>query len=208
MTVDTRPRTADNLPHPDWRRHPAMLMSGRPLAWGALAYLVVFAGGVVLLTGEVRGLWLGIGIFVGGWIFTAIMDNRSRAEQHTFKLMLNTRFDANFIKSMRETSRFLRQHSGTITKELAKEICNETEDGHNLTVRQSIGSVLNIYEIIAISIYFRDADEFLLREYYNGLVLSHYEQLLPMIGEWRKGDPENFVYFEWLAKRWRDNDEI
>lgn len=185
-----------------------MLISGRPLAVGAILFVAVLAGGTWLFTGETRGLWLGIGIFVAGWIFTAIMDNRSRTEQHTFNLMLNTRFDDNFIKSIRETSRFLRQHNDEITQELAEKLYNAKQKGNDLVVRQSIGAILNIYEIIAISVYYRDADEFLLREYYNGLVLNHYKKFSPMIAEWRKSDPETFVYFEWLAKRWRDNPEI
>ena len=170
--------------------------------------MVVYVGGIVLLTGEAQGLWLGIGIFVAGWIFTAVMENRSRTVQHTFNLMLNTRFDDNFIKSIREVSRFLRQHGETITEELVERIYKASEKGDDLTVRQSIGAILNTYEIVAISVYYRDADEFLLREYYNNLVLDHYQKLSPMISEWRKLDSEAFVYFEWLAKRWRDNPEI
>ena len=84
-----------------------MLMSGRPLLVGALLFAVVLAVGTWFFTDENRGLWLGIGIFVAGWIFTAVMDNRSRAEQHTFNLMLNTRFDDNFINSIVKTNKGL-----------------------------------------------------------------------------------------------------
>ena len=102
----------------------------------------------------------------------------------------------------------MRERDGKITKELAKKLYDSKDEKDGLATRQAIGAILNVYEIIAISIYFGDADEYLLREYYNGLILGHFESLFPMIEEWRKTDPETFVYFEWLAKRWRDNPEI
>lgn len=191
-----RPRTATTLPKRpfDWLLAPRRLLIGAVLFGLALIFLVF------RWAPEPQGFWLGISIFVAGWIFTAAVNVRNRIKQHTFDLILRTRFEPTFVTSARAIlNRF--GDIDIVGKEDARSIYHST-DVVNLDLRNGVSSILNFYEILSISIYYFDADEVILKEYFYDLIVVSYKRLQHFVSVWREHDPEAFVYFEWLYTRW------
>lgn len=193
-------RTVDTLPKPSLLDFP---LTTERLLLGALFFVVIVVLVSLTLPVNARGFWLGISVFVVGWMFTSALDIRNRVKQHTFDLMLRTRFEATFLDSMRHISKKFK-NTDMIPAETAKHIwdAEEQEEEEEVKIRQNIGNVLNYYEMIAISVYYKDADEDLLREYFNDLVVYHYKLLQNFLPLWRAANPEAFVYLQWLNRRW------
>ena len=194
------PRTVDTLPKPSLLDFP---LTTERLLWGALFFAVIVVLVFLALPVQARGFWLGISVFVVGWMFTSALDIRSRVKQHTFDLMLRTRFEVTFLDSMRDISKKFK-NTDMISAETAKRIWNAEgqEEEEDVITRQHVGNVLNYYEMIAISVYYKDADEELLREYFNDLVVFHYKLLQNFLPLWRAENPEAFVYLQWLNRQW------
>lgn len=191
-----RARTATTLPKRplDW------LLAPRRLLVGAVLFGLVLIFLVFRWAPEPQGFWLGISIFVAGWVFTAAIEIRNRIKQHTFDLILRTRFEPAFVTSARAIlNRF--GDISVVQEKDARSIYYST-DAINLDLRNGVSNVLNFYEILSISVYYFDADEMILKEYFYDLVVAHYERLKHFVSIWREHDAEAFVYFEWLYNRW------
>lgn len=192
-------RTAETLPKLSILDYP--LTQGRLLA-GALIFALIVIIVAVWLPAESRGFWLGISVFIVGWIFTAAIDIRNRVKQHTFDLMLRTRFEDSFLKSMHYISQRYWEVEA-ISEDEAKKIW-DAKNNDDVALRQHVANILNYYEMISISVYYKDADEQLLREYFNDLLIGQYRRLRNFLTLWRGKDPEAFVYLEWLYKQWNE----
>lgn len=168
---------------------------------GALLFIVLIVIVSIFLSAESLGFWLGISVFVAGWLFTSVLENINNVERHTLDLMLRTRFEEHFVDSLRFWSKLRRNNESRMDEKFAKTIFHST-DRSCIFAREHIANILNFFEIIAISLYYNDADEFLLREYFNDILVENFGPLEHFMVEWRSQDPEAFVYYEWLALRW------
>lgn len=153
--------------------------------------------------GNFRVLWVGITFAFFGYIFAASINLRNRIKQHTFDLLVKTRFDEIFINS--ETKIHLAYfRKKEISKNDAKRIYNKP-DKDDIEFRKSLATVFNIYEIIAISIYYKDANERITKEYYQEMIVSDWKKFWNLLSLYRGDLPSAFLYLEWLCGRWGDD---
>ncbi len=167
---------------------------------GAFLIGVVIGLVIHLAKPQPEGVWFGIGIFVFGWIITAALTIRGRIKEHSFDLILRTRFEDSYLESARVLSKALR-NVDIVDIADAHRIYASGED-EDISVRLSAANLFNFYEILAISVYYKDADERIVREYFYDIITTLYRQLQHFVPIWRVHDPESFVYLEWLYKRW------
>ena len=147
-----------------------------------------------------EGVWFGVGIFVFGWIIMAALTVRDRIKAHTFDLIFRTRFEESYIESARILNKALR-NVDIVDMADAHRIYTSEKDGETI-LRFSAANLFNFYEILAISVYYKDADERIIKEYFYDIVTKLYRQLQHFVPIWRVQAPESFVYLEWLYKRW------
>lgn len=147
-----------------------------------------------------EGVWFGIGIFVFGWIITAAVTVRGRIKEHSFDLILRTRFEDSYLESARILNKALK-NVDIVDIADARRIYASGKDGE-ISVRLSASNLFNFYEILAIAVYYKDADERIVKEYFYDIITTLYRQLQHFVPIWRAQDPESFVYLEWLYKRW------
>lgn len=170
------------------------------LVMGALVIGVVIGLVTHWVKPQPEGVWFGIGIFVFGWIFTAALTVRGRIKEHSFDLILRTRFEESYHESARAlTSAF--KNVDIVNMGDAHKIYTSEEDD-DITLTRNVSNLLNFYEILSISVYYKDADERIIKEYFHDLLTRMYLQLQHFVPLWREGDPEAFVYLEWLYKKW------
>ena len=146
-------------------------------------------------------LLAGLFLAVAGWLFTSAITIRNRIKQHSLDLILRTRFDEVYKNSMLNI-RTCFSGMTVISEEQAKNIFYAAdEEGKKL--RSSIVDILNYHEYLALAIWFKDADEIILKEYYKDIILWHYEKLKNVIPLWRQDEKDAFEYYEWLYNRWK-----
>lgn len=144
---------------------------------------------------------IGILFAITGWLFTSAVNIHNRIKQHTFDLIIRTRFDESYKKST-SLLRISFSSSTLISKSDASLILAAVE-GENKKLRDAIGDVLNFYEVLAISIWYRDANEEILKEYYKDILVGHVKKAFNIFPLWRSTDKEAFIYVEWLYNRWK-----
>ena len=125
---------------------------------------------------------------------------RDRIKEHSFNLIFRTRFEDTYRESERALTNSFKDVD-IVGMEKARRIYT-SEEKEDIALRRSVSNLLNFYEILSISVYYKDADERIIKEYFYDLLVRMYEQLQHFIPLWREGDPEAFVYLEWLYKRW------
>lgn len=177
------------------------IMSPNVLFWASIIIVII----LLLLTpiwDETRAkvLWIGVVIALFGCLFAAAVNLRNRIKQHSFELIFRTRFEVDFLNST-EVLRKKYPIYAEIHEEEAETIFNG-ESSENIELRKAINSLLNFYEILAISIYYNDADEFILRTYFKKIITRFWEQVSELVPLWRADNPDAFVYLQWLADRW------
>ena len=144
---------------------------------------------------------IGILFAITGWLFTSAVNIHNRIKQHTFDLIIRTRFDESY-KNSTSLLRTSFSSSTLISKSDASLILAAVE-GENKKLRNAIGDVLNFYEVLAISIWYRDANEEILKEYYKDILVGHVKKAFNIFPLWRSTDKEAFIYVEWLYNRWK-----
>lgn len=170
------------------------------LVIGALFIGVIIALVVYWLRPQPEGVWFGIGIFVFGWIFTSALTVRDRIKGHTFDLIFRTRFEGIYLESARAVSKAF-GNIDIVDMAEAHRIYT-SEQNEDIIVRRGVLTLLNFYEVLSISVYYKDADETILKEYFYDIVTSLYRRLQHFVPLRRTVDPEVFIYLEWLYKRW------
>ena len=139
-----------------------------------------------------------------GWILTAALTVRDRIKHHTFDLIMRTRFESSFLESSRTYSKLYKKIE-IVDKAEARRIW-DSKAPDDIEKKQAIAMLLNFYEILSISVYFKDADENILKEYFYDLIRGTYSRLQNFIPLWREATPlpdsDAFIYLEWLYKRW------
>ena len=191
------PRTAETLPK--LRFLDRIFPPNRLIMTGAVMSVVVFASAFAWEP-QYRGFLFGISIALFAWFFTSAINLRNRIKAHTFDLIMRTRFENAFIQGARAISGSY-PRSDPIPKEDAERIYNSSS-GPDFDLRQHVSAQLNFYEILAISIYYEDADEDILKEYFYDIILGKYRKLQHFIPAFRTEDKELGVYLEWLHNRW------
>lgn len=191
------PRTAETLPK--LRFLDRIFPLDRLIMTGAIISVTVFAS-TFALEPQYRGFLFGVSIALFAWFFTSAINLRNRIKAHTFDLIMRTRFEPTFVESVRGLrNRYPGQDPIPVAD---AERIHSSHTGADFDLRQHIGAQLNFYEILAISVYYEDADEAILKEYFYDIILGKYNQLQHYIPISRTEDKELGVYFEWLHDRW------
>ena len=170
------------------------------LVVGALLIGLIIASVMYLVKPQPSGVWLGISIFVFGWIITGALTVRDRIKRHTFDLIFRTRFEQNYIESVRSVRRAFKDID-IVSMAEARRI-SRSEQGDDIILRTHTANLFNFYEILAISVYYKDADEHIIKEYFYDILNKLYMQLQHFVPIWREKYPEALIYLEWLYKRW------
>ncbi len=192
------PRTAETLPKrsldkfltPEWLLVLAVIA-------GVILLSIAFAWPIGL-----RPFWIGISIAIFSWLFTSAINLRNRIKAHTFDLILRTRFESSFVESALGVKEAYPEYD-FIPEDEAVRIFNGTA-ADDIKLRQYVSNQLNFYEVIAISVYYKDADEHILKEYFYEVILEQWKMFQNFIPLWRGKSKEAFVYLEWLQKEWAE----
>ena len=135
---------------------PKRLIQGG-LVVGLFLLLLVFAW-----EGRGKVMWIAICLALFGYIFTSGISIRNRVKQHTFDLITKTRFNDKYVDGVVVIHRAYDNTNRITKKDIKRIFTNPTEK--DVEFRKSLATVFNIYEIIALSVYFKDANERIIRE--------------------------------------------
>lgn len=142
-------------------------------------------------------------IAVAGVMFTSAVAIYNRVKQHTFDLIIKTRFDELFKKNS-NLVRLNFSNYDEVPSDIALNIYNSTDEVL-IEVRNAVADVLNFYEILAISVWYRDANEEILKDYYKDFIVEHVGILKNFIPIWRTKNPNAFEYIVWLYNEWGES---
>jgi len=146
--------------------------------------------------------WAGLSLALMGWLFSSSVIMSNRLKQHSFDLILKTRFEMIYRDSIRDIRKEFPRMSDVITKKRSKEIFRGKAN-KEIKLRLAINTLLNFYEVLAISVWFQDADEMILREYFREIIRNFWIQVKNIIPLWRAENKDVFTYLEWLCEsRW------
>jgi len=192
---------------------PLLEGKNRPLATSifspvglTIAAMFIFLGALFLIPGLALSqgdiiVLLGIMFAITGWLFTSAVSIQSRIKQHTFDLIIKTRFD-DIFKQNSNLIRINFDNNYPVAENIAKEIFY-SKDEKKIEIRNAVGDILNFYEILAISIWYRDADDEIYKEYYKDLLIEDMDKLETFVPIWRIKNKEAFIYTEWLYDKWK-----
>ena len=189
------------------------------------ATLWVVAGFCVLLLVDSRErlLTAAVTFAVLGWLVTVAVALQNRIRQHTFELILTTRFNPVY----RENAKTVQDYTlklGVITENMAREI-SQRKTYKDAKLDKALGLLANFYELLAIAVKHKDADEKILREFFEDILINFFDKIEPLLPFWRgekeplesRGDypsgsvpflpprpyPQAFIYLEELCRNWK-----
>jgi len=201
--LDPVDEIANSIGLPEVRLADQVLQPKRLLAWGGVAALFMF-----VLTpfwdGHQQIYWVGFAFALFGTFFISAINLRNRVKQHTFDLINRTRFHNLFIESSRAIHMpYL--NVKRISKRDAKRIYTNPNKG-DVEFRKALTTVFNIYEVMALSVFVKDANERIIAQYYKDMLLSEWEKFQNVLVLYRKEIPSAYLYVEWLVNRWSESE--
>ncbi len=168
-----------------------------------LSLLISGIFGVILDEGNefLRNAVIIGGVAGFGYLITTSVNLHNRIREHTFSLIGNVRFDVEY-----------RQHATRIVSQLPAEVVPfkrieqimTTISGQDLLLRGSINIMMNFFELLAIAVITRNANETILREFYKSPVLAYSKKLQNMIVYQKlRGNHSVLSNLVWLVRRWK-----
>lgn len=152
------------------------------------AYGPILTGGAVIVSALIA--------------FGVLLSNRSIARRRaTLDLILHIESDGDLIQARKEFIKI--KKSAVRSSEYGKEDRRDSDEANY------IKTILNINELVAVSIKEGVISERVFRTWFNGAFIDDYNQMTGYITEtrqWKKSD-KIFVEIEALAKRWESTND-
>ena len=151
---------------------------------------------------------------VAGFLFTAAVKFHSDARDHAFKLLTAFLENNELNDAFRNVGIFFRLNQGLDVNTVIQLF--NSHGKHEIKLRQDIYRVGNFFEDMATAIKYKETNESILEEYFNGMLARYYQYMRdnnifrvlrnnppiansPFGGTWR---PEVFYNLDKLYERW------
>ena len=156
---------------------------------------------------------ISITIAAAGYLFNARIALHSQLRDRAFNFLLESRDSSDLSKSLKKVSLYFRRYNPT-RQEIARLYASNSEKEEDLELHDSITTVGNFFEEMAVAIYFKEINEYLIKEYYRGSFLKFFEDIEPFLETIRGHTAEGkqilgnrnrdyvFEKLEWLYHRW------
>lgn len=146
-------------------------------------------------------IFLGAVAAICGWLFTSAVQLFNRVRQHTMTLIHETRFNDTYLRNSILIQDRFRAHGHFSEREAEAIIDSDAEADKEF--RRALSRVLNFYEYLAIAVFYRDANERLLREFFVIMVVDNFRNAEPFHRVWqRRYGPDAGRNIERLYRRW------